>query len=205
MAGGKGAQQLHALGQFLAVLNATGILQIDLNLLDLGFEIQFFHKVTHRFGAHFGDEFFAEFVLRFAKFDFAQELFLVQGRVARINNEIIFVIEHAFEIACRHIQHHAHPAGGTFKKPDVAHRHRQLNVPHAFAAHTGNRHFHTAAITDHALVLDAFVFAAGAFPVLGRAKDALAEQAAFFRLECAVIYRFRILDLAVAPRTDRLR
>jgi len=47
-------------------------------------------------------------------------------------------------------------------------------------------------------MLDALVFSAGAFPVLDRAENAFAEQAAFFRLERAVIDGLGIFDFAFA-------
>jgi len=57
----------------------------------------------------------------------------------------------------------------------------------------GQGDFHPAAVTDHAAVLDALELAAGTFPVFHRAENTLAEQATFFRLERAVVDRFRIL------------
>ncbi len=80
--------------------------------------------------------------------------------------------------------------------------HGQLDVPHALAADAGQRHFDAATVADHAAVLDPLVLAAGAFPVLDRAEDALAKQAALFRLEGAVIDRFRVLDFALGPGPD---
>ena len=50
-------------------------------------------------------------------------------------------------------------------------------MAHALPAHLAAGDLHAAAVTDLALVADALVFAAVALPVLGRPKDALAEQA----------------------------
>ena len=86
----------------------------------------------------------------------------------------------------------------------MADRHGQLNVAHALAADTRQRHFDAATVADDAAMLDALVFAAGAFPVLDGAKDAFAEKAALFRLERAVVDRLRILDFALAPGSDGL-
>ena len=52
-----------------------------------------------------------------------------------------------------------------------------------------------------ALVLDALVLSAGAFPVPCRTENALAEQAALFRLEGAVVDRLRVLDFALGSRS----
>ena len=84
-------------------------------------------------------------------------------------------------------------------------RHGQFDVAHALAAHAGQRHFDAATVADHALVLDALVLAAGALPVLGRTENALAEEAALFGLEGAVVDGFGILDFALAPGTDGVR
>ncbi len=77
-------------------------------------------------------------------------------------------------------------------------------MAHALATDASESDFHAATVADHALVLDAFVLSAGALPVLGRTEDALAEEAALFRLEGALIDRFGILDFALAPRTNRV-
>ena len=82
------------------------------------------------------------------------------------------------------------------------HGHGQLDVAHALAAHARKRHFHAATVADDAAMFDAFIFSAGTFPVLDRAENAFAEQAAFFRLERAVIDRLRIFDFAFGPRPD---
>ena len=81
----------------------------------------------------------------------------------------------------------------------------QFDMAHAFAAHAGERHFHTATVANDAAVLDAFVLAAGTFPVLDRTENAFAEEAALFRFERAVIDGFGILDFAFAPGPDGLR
>src|SRR5581483_11253906 len=62
-----------------------------------------------------------------------------------------------------------------------------------------------ATVADHAAVLDPFILAAGAFPVLDGTENALAEEAALFRLEGAVIDGLGILDFALGPGTDGIR
>src|SRR5581483_10781282 len=88
---------------------------------------------------------------------------------------------------------------------DVRDRHGELDVAHALTADVGESHFDTAAIADNAAMLDAFILSAGAFPVLDGAENAFAEQAAFFRLERAVIDGLGILDLAFGPGTNGFR
>src|SRR5262249_17560018 len=54
------------------------------------------------------------------------------------------------------------------------------------------------------LVLHPLVLAAQALVILDRPEDARAEEAVAFGLERAVIDRFRLLDLAEAPRANLL-
>src|SRR5919109_1569765 len=81
----------------------------------------------------------------------------------------------------------------------------QLDMAHALAAHTAVRHFDAAAVADHALVLHAAVLATGAFPVLFRTEDALAEQAVLFGTVGAVVDGLRLFDLAEGPAADVVR
>ena len=77
-------------------------------------------------------------------------------------------------------------------------------MAHPFAADARQRDLHAAPVADHALVFDALIFSAGAFPIPGRTKNAFAEEAAFLRLKRAVIDRLGIFDLAFAPRPHRI-
>ena len=84
-------------------------------------------------------------------------------------------------------------------------RHSQFDMAHALATHAGEGHFHAATIANDATMLDALILSAGAFPVLDRTENALAEQAAFFRLERAVIDRLGVFDFPFGPGTDGFR
>ena len=130
---------------------------------------------------------------------------LLERRVARINHHVILVINHALQIARGHVEDEADADGHALEEPDVARRHGQFDVAHAFAAHAGERHLDAATVADDAAVLDAFILAAGTFPVLDGAENAFAEKAALFRLERAVIDGLGILDFALAPRPDGFR
>src|SRR5487761_1983406 len=77
-------------------------------------------------------------------------------------------------------------------------------MPHALAAHLGASYLDTTLIADDALETDALVFAARAFPVLRRTKDALAEQAVLLRAQCAIVDGLRLRHLAIAPRANLL-
>ena len=103
--------------------------------------------------------------------------------------------------AARHVEHEADARRHALVEPDVRDRHGQLDVAHALAAHAARVTSTPQRSQIDALVLDALVLSAGALPVAGRTEDALAEEAALFRLERAVVDRLGILDFALAPAT----
>ena len=105
----------------------------------------------------------------------------------------------------RQVQQQAHPGGDALKIPDVGDRSGQLNVAHPLPADLGPGDLHAAAIADLALVADLLVLAAVALPVLGGAKDPLAEQAVPLGLEGAVVDGLGLFYLAVGPLADLLR
>src|SRR3954471_21737360 len=81
----------------------------------------------------------------------------------------------------------------------------QLDMTHALPAHTTVRHLHAATVANHAFVLHATVLTARAFPVLFRAKNALAEKAVLLRAVRAIVDRFRLLHFAERPAADIVR
>jgi hypothetical protein len=81
----------------------------------------------------------------------------------------------------------------------------QLDMAHAFAADFLQRDFDAALFADDAAIFHALVFAAQAFVIADRPKDAGAEQPVALRLEGAVVDRLRLLDFAERPGTDALR
>src|SRR5262249_54460924 len=89
--------------------------------------------------------------------------------------------------------------------PDMRDRCGQLDVAHALAAHLGQRHLHTAFLTDEALVLHALVLAAQALVVLDGTKDACTEKTVTLGLEGAIVDRLWLLDLTEGPRADVVR
>src|SRR5947208_10329164 len=93
----------------------------------------------------------------------------------------------------------------SLEEPDVRTGRGQLDVSEALAADVGERDFHAALVADYAAVLHALVFAAEAFPVGDRAKDAGAEKAIALRLEGPIVDSFRLGYLAVRPTANLLR
>ena len=72
----------------------------------------------------------------------------------------------------------------------------QFDMTHTLTTHAGFGDFHAAFFADDTAVLEALVLAAEAFVVLDRPEDFGAEQAVAFRLEGAVVDRFRFFDFA---------
>jgi hypothetical protein len=135
---------------------------------------------------------------------FGQQLVAFERRHARLDHDVGFEVEHALDVAQRHVQDHAQARRQRLEEPDVRGRAGQLDVAHPLAAHLGQRHFHAALLADHAAVLQALVLAAQALVVLDRPEDLGAEQAVTLRFERAVVDGLRLLDLAERPRTDLL-
>src|SRR5204863_4325746 len=128
-----------------------------------------------------------------------------ERRFARINDDVVLVIDDALELARAHVEHQSQTGRHALIEPDVRNRHRQLDVAHPFATDAGQRYFDAATVANDALVLDPLVLSAGAFPIAGRSENSFAKQAAFFRFEGPVVDRLRILDLALAPRPHGVR
>ena len=87
----------------------------------------------------------------------------------------------------------------------MRHRTRQLDMRHALAAYLGLCHLDAALFADDPPVLEALVFAAEALVVLGGPEYFRAEQPVTLRLECPVVDRLRLLDLAERPGPDHVR
>src|SRR5207253_11011688 len=119
--------------------------------------------------------------------------------VARLDHDIVRVIDDLLEITQGDVEEIAHGAGQCLEEPDVRDRDRQLDVAHALAAHLRERDFDAAAVADHTAIADALVLAAMAFPVLDRTEDALAEETVFLRLERPVVDGLRLRDFTPGP------
>ena len=128
----------------------------------------------------------------------------MQRRLARINDDVVLVINDALELTRAHVEHQADARRHALVKPNVRNRDGKLDVAHALAADARERDFNAATIADDALVFDPLVFSAGAFPIAGRTEDSFAEKAALLRFKRSIIDRLRIFDFAFAPRPHRV-
>ena len=202
---GKALRELEALGELLAdLLGARVPHRLFEFLLVLG-EIDGGEELTNRIGTHPSGEGLTVLLDGFAVLHFGQELTLGQRGLAGVNDEVVLIIDDALKLASAHVEHEADARRHALVEPDVRDRHGQFDVTHAFAAHAGERDFDAATVADDALVFDALVFSAGALPVPGGTKDALAEKAPLLGLEGPVVDRLGVFDLTARPGPDVFR
>ncbi len=135
---------------------------------------------------------------------FRQQLAAIERRHAGFGDDVGFEVQHAFDVAQGHVEHHAHTRGQALQEPDVRHGRREFDMAHALAAHLGQRHFNAALLADHAAMLQALVLAAQALVILDRPENLGAKEAIALGLERTIVDRFRLLHFAVRPGTDLL-
>ena len=198
-------QALQSLG--LALLRAVGVglmAQVVAQLV----EVQILQKVVDGLGAHLGDEFIGVVVGQIAillgqTVHEVEILFLAQqihlrellAEGARIDDDIALIVDHGLELLGGKAQQVTDLVGKRAEVPDVSHRHYQLDVTHALAAHFLLSHFHAASVAHDTLVADALVLSAVALIVLDRAEDALAEKAVALGFVSAVVDGLGLEDL----------
>ena len=200
----EGVYHLQALDD-AGLLLAGGVLQLGAELVGQLLQINVLEQLLHGLGTHAGLEVVLVLLPHVAVLLLGEDLVLGQGGEAGVSDNIAGEVEHLLQNTGADVQQQAHAGGDALEIPDVAHRGGQLDVAHALTAHLGTGDLHAAAVADLALVADLFVLAAVALPVLGGAKDPLAEQTVPLRLEGAVVDGLRLLDLAVGPLADLLR
>src|SRR5690606_35249445 len=197
--------QLQTLGQLLRLQLRRRFRDFLAQLLGLFFEIERHQQFADRFAADRGGEaVFAVLVLRLDVVFFSQELLGFERRQARLENDVLFEVQHLLDVLQRHVEHRRDAARQRLQEPDVRDRCGELDVAHALTADTRQRNLDTALFADDVLVLHPLVLAADALVVFLRAEDARAEETVTLGLERAVVDRFRLLDFAEAPRFDLL-
>ena len=198
-------QNLEALGVLLDLRFRTRAVELFTQTSHLAVDVDRAQEFADRFGPHHCLEVIAEFSRVLNEFVFGEQLAALERGEARIDDDVGFKIEHSLDVAKRNVEHHAHTARQALQEPNVRHGTRKVNMPHAFAANLGKRHFNAALFADNAAVLEALVLAAKAFVVLHRPENLGAEEPVALRLLSTVIDRFRLLDFAVRPGMDLLR
>jgi len=69
---------------------------------------------------------------------------------ARVDDHERLEVQHALDLAQRHVEHQADAAGQRLEEPDVRRGAGELDVAHALAAHLGLRDLDAALLADHA-------------------------------------------------------
>ena len=87
----------------------------------------------------------------------------------------------------------------------MRYRRRKLYVSHTFTSYLSLCYLYSALIANYSLISYSLVLSAMAFPVLCRSENPLAVKTVLFRLECSVIYGFRLCNLTVRPAQDLFR
>ena len=122
--------------------------------------------------------------------------------VALVGDDVGGEVKHLLQRLRRDVDDEAYAGGYSLEIPDVRYRAGKLDMSHSLAADLGGRDLDSALFADLALVADALILSAVAFPVLGGSEDALAEKAVLLGLERSVVDGFRLLDLALRPASD---
>ena len=167
-------------------------------------DVDALQQVLDAFGAHLGLELVAVFLELGVVVVFGHDAELLQRGHAGVGHHVGFEVQHALDVAQRHVQHQAQTGRQGLQEPDVGAGRGQVDVTHALATHLGLRDFNAALLADHTAVLEALVLAAQAFVVLDGAKDLGAEQTVALGLEGTVVDGFRLFHFAERPGTDLL-
>ena len=197
--------QLQALGEALDLGLGAGRRDVLADLEHFSRQVEALQHLVDRLGAHAGVELVTVLLDRVEVHFVGKQLAALHLRHARVDDHEGFEVQHALDLAQRHVQHEADARRQRLQEPDVRGRARELDVAHALAAHLGLRHFDAALLADDAAMLQALVLAAKALVVLHRPEDLGAEQAVAFRLERAVVDRFGLFHLAERPGPDHVR
>ena len=195
---------LEALDDAQALL-AGGLAQLCGQLLGQLIEIQLCEQLLDGLRTHAGAEIVLVLFAHVAVLSLGEDLLLHERRIARIDNDIVGEVQDLLEDARADVEDQTHAGRNALEVPDVRYRRCQLDVAHALAADLGLGDLNAALVADLALEADLLVLAAVALPVLGRAKDTLAEQAVAFRLERAVVDGFGLFNFTVGPFADQVR
>ncbi len=136
---------------------------------------------------------------------FRDQVFALEAGQPGVHHDIGFVVNDLLEIFRGHAENVPDLGRQRAEVPDMHHRNRKGDVPHAFATDAFLGDFHAAAITDDAAVADPLVFAAMAFPIPHRPENLLTEQTILLGPERPVIDRLGLGHLTVRTGKNHVR
>ena len=196
---GEGFEQLQPFRQTLDLGRGPGGGNGIANAGHLRFQVKRQQQVADRLGAHPRIELVAVLLDGFQVGIVGEQLALFQVRHAGVHNHEGLEVENSLDLPQGHVEHQPDPRRQRLQKPDMRHGACKLDVRHALAAHLGLGDLHPAFLAHDAPVLQALVLAAKAFVILDGSEYLCAEQPVALRLECPVVDRLRLLDLAERP------
>src|SRR3982750_1354809 len=166
-------------------------------------DVDSFEQLANRGRADVGEECVVALVLGFLleiqELVFVQQLVLGDFLLARIDDDVVRVVDDLLEITQSEIDEVSHRRRQRLEEPDMRDGYGELDVTHALATDAAQGDFDAAAIADHSTVANSLVFAAMAFPVLDWTEDPLAEQAVLLGLERAIVDGLGLENLAPRP------
>ena len=195
-------EHLQALGDLLDLGLGAGRREVGAQRLYLAIEVEVAQQRAHALGTHAGRELVAMLFELGKVVILGQQLAALERGHAGFGDHVCLEVQRAFDVAQRHVEHHAQARRQRLEEPDVGDRRGELDVAHALAADLRQRDLDAALLADDAAVLQALVLAAEALVILDRPEDLRAEQAVALGLEGPVVDGLGLLHLAIRPRTD---
>ena len=116
-----------------------------------------------------------------------EQLILRDVLLARIDDDVVRVVNDLLEIAKREVHEVPHRTRESLEEPDMGDGYGELDVTHPLATNTSKSHLDAAAVADHTAIANSLVFTAMTLSVLNRSEDPLAEEAILLGLEGAVV------------------
>ena len=121
-----------------------------------------------------------------------------------LDHYILLVVDNSIKLLSWHTEKVTNLVRERTEVPDVSHWYNKLDVTRTLTTNLLLSNLYTASVADDSLITDTLVLAAGALIVLGRTKNALAEETITLRLICSIINGFRLSNLTIRIFQDLL-
>ena len=122
----------------------------------------------------------------------------------RLDHYILLVVDNSIKLLSWHTEKVTNLVRERTEVPDVSHWYNKLDVTRTLTTNLLLCNLYTASVADDSLITDTLVLAAGTLIVLGRTKNALAEETITLRLICSIINGFRLSNLTIRIFQDLL-
>ena len=126
-----------AFGDFLFDLLGAGGVHLLVQFCHGALEIHAGERIADGFCAHSGNKgIFTVFILSLQEFLLGQELAFFKGRFARIDHEVVLVVNDTLEIAGGDVEQETQTTGHALQEPDVRNGYGEFDMTHAVTANT---------------------------------------------------------------------